>query len=89
MTSESLRERRRAELQSTELVRLVAVYRRIFGLDDIQPLPASLTFTALIDSILDDEEQSGTLRETTRWITLLRKPRRPLQAIVAEARSFS
>jgi hypothetical protein len=66
MANQSMRERRRKELEATELVRLVSTYRRIAELDETQPLPKGMTFTALIEAILDHEEQSGAPRKTAR-----------------------
>jgi hypothetical protein len=53
------RQVRRKELESTELVRLVSIYRSIMGLDEVQPLPAGMTFSGLIDAILDRFEATG------------------------------
>jgi len=65
MANPATRHRRREELQSVELVRLVAIYRRLAGIGDLQPLPEGLTFSGLLEAILDHEEEAGALGEET------------------------
>ena len=59
MADNSERQARRKELESTELIRLVSIYRSIMGLDEVQPLPAGMTFSGLIDAILDRSLGTG------------------------------
>jgi len=57
MTS-SWREHRRAELtaaRSLELLRLVLLYREASGMDLYEQLPTGLSFSDMIDTIVDHE----------------------------------
>jgi hypothetical protein len=65
MANPAIRRRRREELQSVELVRLVAIYRRLAGIGEFQPLPEGLTFSGLLEAILDHEEKAGGLGDET------------------------
>lgn len=56
---DAARQVRRKELESTELVRLVSIYRSIMGLGEVQPLPAGITYSGLIDAILDRSEHTS------------------------------
>jgi hypothetical protein len=47
------------------LVRLVAIYRRLAGIDEFQALPEGLTFSGLLEAILDHEEEAGALGDET------------------------
>jgi hypothetical protein len=53
------REQRRAELSAArsglELLRVVLLYRDAVGLDLYRQLPSSLSFTNMVDAILDRE----------------------------------
>jgi hypothetical protein len=58
--SDSWRERRRAELaapRSLELLRLVLLYREARGLDLYEQLPAGLSFSEMIDAIVEHESE--------------------------------
>jgi len=65
MANQAIRHRRREELQSVELVRLVAIYRRLAGIAERQPLPEGLTFSGLLEAILDHEEEAGVFGDET------------------------
>jgi len=53
------REQRRLELIAIRLAspaQLVAIYRTAHNLDDLAPLPDTITIPAIIEAILDSEE---------------------------------
>jgi hypothetical protein len=55
------RDRRRGELhglRETDPAQLIAVYRRVAGLDEEQALPGGVTFVTIVEAILDHEMSS-------------------------------
>jgi hypothetical protein len=49
------------ELRQCDPIKLLAMYRNLVGLGVDSQLPQGVSFTAMIEALLDDEDSSGNL----------------------------
>ena len=59
------RQNREAELRAlshANPARLVGMFRAISGLDELRQLPLSVSFTSMIEAILDHEQKDETVQ---------------------------